>query len=73
MNWEQVKGNATQVGGHIKAKWSQLTDDDLERLAGKRDVFLSTLQQRTGLTQQEVEREFDNFMEDFDVSLLEHR
>lgn len=73
MNWEQVKGNVKQVGDHIKEKWNQVTDEDLRLLTGKRDVFLARLQQRTGLTQEEVERQFDNFMEDFDVSVLENR
>ncbi len=62
MNWEQLKGQAKQVGGKVKEKWAKLTDDDLLLLEGKKDVFLGRLQERTGLAKDEAEREFDGFL-----------
>lgn len=59
MNWEQLQGQAKQVGGKLKEKWAKLTDDDLLLLKGKKDVFLGKLQERTGLAKEEAEKELD--------------
>ena len=37
MDWNRVEGNWKQVKGKVKEKWGQLTDDDLDAIAGKRD------------------------------------
>lgn len=62
MNWEQIKGQAKQVGGKVKEKWAKLTDDDLLLLEGKKDVFLGRLQERTGLSKEDAEQQFDSFL-----------
>lgn len=67
MNWEQVKGNATQVGGRIKQKWAKLTDDDLMLLEGKKDVFIGKLQERSGLAKEEAEKQFDALLGTIDL------
>ena len=35
MDWNRVEGNWKQVKGQIKEKWGQLTDDDLNVIAGR--------------------------------------
>jgi len=67
MTWDQVKGNAKQVGGQLKQKWAKLTDDDLLLLEGKKDVFLGKLQERTGLAKEDAERQFDHLLDGIDV------
>jgi uncharacterized protein YjbJ (UPF0337 family) len=62
MNWEQVQGQAKVLGGKLKEKWAKLTDDDLLLLQGKKDIFLGTLQERTGLAKEEAEKQFDGFL-----------
>jgi uncharacterized protein YjbJ (UPF0337 family) len=37
MNWDRVEGNWKQLKGSVKEKWGNLTDDDLDRVAGRRD------------------------------------
>ena len=37
MNWDQVEGDWKQVKGKVKEQWGRLTDDELDRLSGKRD------------------------------------
>jgi uncharacterized protein YjbJ (UPF0337 family) len=39
MNWDEVEGKWKQVKGSIKQKWGNLTDDDLDYIAGSRDKF----------------------------------
>lgn len=62
MNWTEFKGDLKQVGGKFKQKWAKLTDDDLLLLEGKKDVFLGTLQQRTGMAKDEAEKQLDAFV-----------
>lgn len=61
MNWEQIEGKWTQLKGKVKEKWGDLTDDDLDRIAGKRDQLIGCLQQKYGLTREEAERQVDEF------------
>jgi uncharacterized protein YjbJ (UPF0337 family) len=37
MNWDQVAGKWKRMKGAVKEKAGKLTDDDLDRIAGKRD------------------------------------
>jgi uncharacterized protein YjbJ (UPF0337 family) len=61
MNWDQVKGNWRVYKGRVKEKWGELTDDDLDRIAGKRDQLLGTLQNRYGRTKEAAEDEVRDF------------
>jgi len=55
-NWDQLKGK-------IQGKWSKFTDDDLDKINGKYEKFLSQLQKRYGYTKEEAEREMKNWQE----------
>ena len=35
MDWNRIEGNWKQAKGKIKEKWGNLTDDDLDKIAGK--------------------------------------
>ena len=63
MNWDQVEGNWKQMRGQAQQKWGKLTDDDLDVIAGKRDVLVGRLQERYGYKKEEAEREADTFVE----------
>lgn len=63
MNWDEVKGNWKQMRGRAQQKWGKLTDDDLDVIAGKRDVLIGRLQERYGYKKEEAEREADAFVE----------
>ena len=38
MNWDQVKGNWKQVKGKVREQWGRLTDDDLDKVEGRREL-----------------------------------
>ncbi len=61
MNWDQIKGQWTQMKGEAKRRWGKLTDDDLTRIEGDRDKLVGTLQERYGHTKEEAEREADEW------------
>ncbi len=62
MNWDQVEGKWKQLRGGIKEKWGKLTDDDLDRIAGSRDVFVGKLQERYGIAKEEAQKQADQWL-----------
>lgn len=62
MNWDQIEGKWTELKGKAKAKWGDLTDDDLDRVEGKRDQMIGLVQQRYGKAKEEAEKEVDDWM-----------
>ncbi len=61
MNWDQIQGNWKQVKGKFKEQWGKISDDDLERIEGKRDQIVGLLQKRYGLSKEEAERQVSDF------------
>lgn len=57
MNWDQIAGNWKQVKGVVREKWGKLTDDDVDVIAGKRDILLGKIQERHGIAREEAEKE----------------
>ncbi len=68
MNRNILEGNWKQIRGTIREKWGELTDDELDQIAGKRDKLAGLLQERYGYTQMEAERQIDEFLENWEVT-----
>ena len=62
MNWDTIKGNWKQVTGSAKAKWGELTDDDLQEAEGDREVLAGKIQERYGIAKDEAEKQIDAFV-----------
>ncbi len=62
MNWDEIKGNWKQAKGQIQSKWGDLTDDDLDRVAGDRKILEGKIQERYGKTKEQAEKEVDAWM-----------
>jgi len=65
MTWDEIKGSWRQYKGRLKEKWGELTDDDLDRIEGKRDQLLGILQNRYGRTREAAEKEIREFEDHF--------
>jgi len=61
MNAEQFKGQWRQIKGEIRKQWGKLTDDELDRIAGEKDVLVGTLQKKYGITKEEAEKQVKDF------------
>ena len=61
MNWEQAKIKWNQLKTQAQAKWSRLTDNDLEIIGGKRDQLVSKLQERYAIPREEAERQVNQW------------
>jgi uncharacterized protein YjbJ (UPF0337 family) len=68
MQWDEIKGNWTQLKGKARSTWGRLTDDDLERVAGQREQLAGALQEKYGWAKDEVERQVEQFIESLDTS-----
>ncbi len=63
MNWDRIEGNWKQLRGAAREQWGKLTDDDLDKIAGKRDQFIGRVQERYGIAKEEAERQIDRWVD----------
>ena len=57
----QLKGNWNQLTGMLKAKYGNLTDDDLKVAEGKAEELIGILQKKTGKAKDELVEELEEF------------
>jgi len=69
MNKDILEGKWKQMRGNAKTWWGKLTDDDLDRAAGKYDVLAGLLQEKYGYTRQSADEEIDKRLKEFEASL----
>ncbi|WP_162343019.1 CsbD family protein [Cyclobacterium salsum] len=50
----KLKGNWNELKGKLKAKYGELTDDDLAYSEGQEDQLVGKLQQKTGAAKEEL-------------------
>jgi uncharacterized protein YjbJ (UPF0337 family) len=62
MNQDQLLGKWKQLRGAVKQHFGKLTDDDLNIIAGKRDMLIGKLQERYGYAREEAQRRADEWM-----------
>ncbi|MFL6649828.1 MAG: CsbD family protein [Sulfurifustaceae bacterium] len=61
MDWNQIEGNWKQLKGKIKAKWGDLTDDEIDVINGRREELLGKIQKAYGIGKDEAERQVRDF------------
>ena len=64
MNRDIFEGKWKQMRGQVKEWWGQLTDDDLDRAAGKAEQLIGLLQQKYGYSREQAEQEFNRRLEE---------
>ena len=62
MNWDRIEGNWKQFKGQVKEQWGNLTDDDFDKAAGRRDQLAGRIQERYGITRDEANRQIDTWL-----------
>jgi uncharacterized protein YjbJ (UPF0337 family) len=63
MNWDRIEGDWKQFSGNIKVQWGKLTDDQLDVIAGKRDVLAGKIQEEYGISKEEAEKQLTEWQE----------
>ncbi len=71
MNKHILEGKWKQVRGEAKSWWGKLTDNDLDRVAGKFEVLVGLLQEKYGYTREQATDEIDRRVTDFEAGLKE--
>jgi uncharacterized protein YjbJ (UPF0337 family) len=71
MNKDIAEGKWKQIRGEAKAWWGKLTDDDLDRAAGKFEVLAGLLQEKYGYTRERAADEIDKRVTEFETKLNE--
>ena len=69
MNKDIIEGKWKQIRGEAKAWWGKLTDDDLDRAAGKFDVLAGILQEKYGYTRQHAAEEIDKRVTAYEAAM----
>jgi uncharacterized protein YjbJ (UPF0337 family) len=69
MNKDVFDGKWKQIRGEAKAWWGKLTDDDLDRAAGKLDVLTGIIQERYGYTREAAAEEIDKRVTEYEAKL----
>jgi uncharacterized protein YjbJ (UPF0337 family) len=62
VNDDVVSGMWKQLKGQVKQQWGRLTDDDLDKISGKRDEVIGLIQERYGWERARAEMEVNDFL-----------
>jgi uncharacterized protein YjbJ (UPF0337 family) len=61
MNWDSIEGGWKQFKGKARQKWGRLTDGDLDKIGGKKDELVGTVQRVYGKSKEEADKECEDF------------
>ena len=56
---QQMEGGWKRFKGRLKEAWGTLTDDEIDRMEGKRDQLEGLIEQKTGESRANIRRELD--------------
>ncbi len=63
MTETELKGHWTELKGKVLEQWGELTDDEFDEIAGKKDQLLAKLQQHYGYTKAKAKDELKTFLD----------
>jgi uncharacterized protein YjbJ (UPF0337 family) len=61
MNWDRIEGNWKQFKGNVMQQWGKLTDDQLDVIAGRRDLLQGRIQELYGISKEETEKQISDW------------
>ena len=56
---QKMQGSWKQFKGRIKEAWGSLSDDELDRMEGRRDQLEGLIEQKTGESRQNIRKEIE--------------
>ena len=59
MNSDVIKGKWKQLKGEVREGWGELTDEDVDEIAGRKEHFVGKVQERYGMKKEDAEKEWD--------------
>ena len=61
MNKDTLEGDWKMLKGKAKETWGKITDDDFDKIAGKRDQLSGHIQKQYGITKDDAEKQIDDW------------
>lgn len=68
MNEDVFEGMWKQMKGNMREWWGKLTDDDVEKIGGKKDKLMGALQERYGYTRERADEEINRRVREYETS-----
>jgi uncharacterized protein YjbJ (UPF0337 family) len=61
MDWNRIEGNWKQMKGKVIEKWGKLTDDEVDKMNGRRDQLEGKIQERYGIAKDQAKKDVDDW------------
>ncbi|MBC8099074.1 MAG: CsbD family protein [Armatimonadetes bacterium] len=65
--WDQIAGKWKQFTGEARKRWADLTDDDMEYVAGEHDKLSGKIQERYGIAKEEANAQIEEWSNNLKV------
>ncbi len=62
MDWNRIEGNWKEFKGKVKQAWGKLTDDELDKISGKREELEGKIQKRYGVNKDLAKQDVDEWL-----------
>ena len=59
MNSDIAEGKWKQLKGKVRESWGELTDEDVDEIAGRKEHFVGKVQERYGMNKEDAEKEWN--------------
>jgi uncharacterized protein YjbJ (UPF0337 family) len=66
MNTDTFEGRWRQMRGELRSWWGKLSENDFEKIAGRKDRLIGTLQEKYGYTREAAQQEVDRRFREYD-------
>jgi uncharacterized protein YjbJ (UPF0337 family) len=66
MNTDTFEGRWRQMRGELRSWWGRLSDNDLEKIGGKKDRLVGMLQEKYGYTREAAQQEVERRLREYD-------
>jgi uncharacterized protein YjbJ (UPF0337 family) len=68
-----LEGRWNDIRGKVKVWWSNLTENDLDRIAGKFDILVGVLQEKYGYSRRLAAQEVSQRVIDYRIAIKNSR
>ena len=62
ITWKEVETNWTEFKPKIRTHWNKLTDSDVARIHGDKNVLIEELETRYHFTRNDAQKQLDEFL-----------
>ena len=62
MDWDQLQATWPRMRNQLRHRWGRLTEDDLDIIAGQRDVFIGRVRERYSVDREEAQRRVEEWL-----------